>query len=125
MNTWKVLTLVAGVVASTVGALAWFSSSVTQAIGVHGEHPHASTMKHLTDLQSADGMQNQKIAKLERVPEDMAAIRARIDLLLVPHHEAARRSPKRRARMKAKAVEIRSAASKRGDSDPLAGMEGL
>ncbi len=125
-DTKKLATFALAIVTATVGSLGWFSGQISAAINKHGEHPHAPTAAALAAGVETDTEHAKQLAKLEDMPDDIAAIRARIDLVVLGHVEDSQRTPHRRARLKARAAKVRSDAKKRGASgDPLAGMEGL
>ncbi len=120
------LVLAALVAVATAAATAASKSDVVDALEHHGKHPHATTLAQLNQLAADNGAQNEKLAKLENVQQEVHAIRARIDMLLLREIDKAQRSPRRRARIESVAAKVRDDARKRGEvADPLAGLEGL
>jgi hypothetical protein len=97
-------------------------SDIVEAISTHSERPHPATDERVKALEVSNGVQASKLAKLEDVPEDVGAIKARIDLLIYE----AQNTPRRERSTRAAARRVRREARERGeDDDPLAGMEGL
>lgn len=123
-DTAKLIGLTVAIIGSTFGAIGWFSGNVEKAIASHGEHPHKPTAIMLEKLAVEDSAQNRQIAKLEHLPEDIGAIRARIDLIIEADLDHARTSAPLMRRMRRAASKVR-AASPPQDDDPLAGLEGL
>ena len=109
-----------GLAVAAIAAAATFaagrvsSDELASAVKVHAQQPHGNA-------DAADVRHDVKLAKLEALPEDIRAIRARIDLILLRDSE---RSPERK-RLRRGAAKIRAAAAERGESDPLAGLEDL
>lgn len=90
--------LIAAVIAIvTVVVNSASKADVESLLTEHSRHPHPSTA------------------------EELRAVRARIDLMMVHDLD----DPERRERMRPKADEIRREARQRGERDPLSGMEGL
>ncbi len=117
--------IVAAVVATATASVNALKDSATkadvvQALKEHGKHTHGGTARELVRQRSVDTEHGKKLAKLEALPEDVRALRARIDLLLLTAIE------KERARARRAAVIVRRRARSEGmESDPLAGIEGL
>ncbi len=127
MTPLRLIALIAVVVTCATFASNLLSQAATKvdlgdAISVHGERPHPVTDERLKTLEVSDGVQASKLDKLEDVPADVGAIRARIDLLIYEAQD----TPQRRLIARDAARRVRKEARERGETDdPLAGMKGL
>lgn len=127
MTPLRLVALIAAVVTAVTFASNWLSHAATQAdlvnaISAHSERPHPTTDERVKALEVSNGVQESKLAKLESVPEDIGAIKARVDLLVYE----AQSTPRRNGVTRAAARRVRREARERGEADdPLAGMEGL
>lgn len=127
MTPLRLIMLIAAVVTCATFASNMLSHAATKtdlvdAIAVHSKRPHPITDDRLKKLEVSNGIQASKLAKLEDVPEDVSAIRARIDLLVYE----AQNTPQRRIQTQDAARRVRKEARERGElDDPLAGMKGL
>ncbi len=120
----------AAIIAASVAAATFLSntiaasasrSDVLNALSIHGQRPHAATEERLHSLEISNARQADQLARLERVPDQLAALVARVELLVYESEPEADPDKRRKA-----AQRVRRAARKRGeDRDPLEGVEGL
>lgn len=127
MTPLKLITLIAAVVTCATFASNLLSQAATKvdlgnAISAHGKRPHTTTDNRLKTLEVSDGVQASKLDKLDNVPAEVGAIKARIDLLIYEAQD----TPQRRLTTEDAARRVRKEARERGETDdPLAGMKGL
>jgi hypothetical protein len=126
MTPLRLIGLIAAVVTAVTFASNMLSHAATKAdlgaaISDHDKRPHPVTDERIKKLEVSNGVQASKLAKLEDVPEDVGAIKARVDLLIYE----AQNTPRRERSTRAAARRVRAEARERGDDDPLEGMEGL
>ena len=116
---------IANVVTNRVSSLA-SHEDVEKLITTHSVYPHPSAAakmdeieKHGAELDAKNAVQDEQLQRLAPIPERMGSIEAKIDLLLTSQLEENPSSIRRAAR------KIKAEAKKRGEDDPLEGVDGL
>lgn len=131
MTPVRLLLLIAAIVGvtnfgSNILSAAATKADVSDGITAHSERSHDATVTRIAAIEQRDARQDAQLEKLDPVPERVAAINAKMDIVLTQQVEEARNSPRKAATMKRAARKVRTAARKRGETDdPLAGVEGL
>ena len=127
MTPVRLVAIIAAVVLVTNVAGNRISALVTQAqmearFAAHEKHPHDPASARLAQVEAKDAEQDAQLAKLEDVPRQVAAVRAKMDTLLI--RELEKSEPSRNAVERAAAkVRARREIPAGSAQDPLDGLE--
>ena len=130
MTPARLIALIVGTIAAASFISEALSASASkqdleEALQVHDRHPHTPTEERLQALEAADAQQNEALGELKPLPDTVRRIDSKIDVLIFKELEASQSSPRQRNAVRRAAKKARQAAERRGEEDPLAGMDGL
>lgn len=97
------------------------ASQLEERMVKHERRPHEPVARRLEKVEAKDAAQDAQLAKLESVPRDMAAVRAKVDTLII--RELEKSAPARDA-MERAAAKVRATGEIRAgtEQDPLNGL---